>query len=300
MPTPTPTPVTLPSYVDGGRVAFHSNRDGNNEIYVMGCDGASPTRLTNNSAEDKEPSWAKGGKLAFSSNRNSDGGFDIYLLTLSPWGLERLTTSAAKDESPALSPDGTKLAFVSDRDGDAEIHVLTLSDKSVTQITSNTHNDKDPDWSSDGTKIVFASDRDGDWDVFIANADGSSPTNLTDSPSDDSNKYDDRWPSLAKADDGYKYISFSTNRDGQWKLYTMLDDASDTWKTTDGDGDDTQSSWGPSVDEIVYQTYRDENYEVYTTFDAGGFGDNLTLNKDSDDSSPDWEPLDKATYCYNP
>ena len=134
----------------------------------MGCDGTGQTNLTNNSAEDKQPSWASGGKLAFSSNRNSDGGYDIYLLTLSPWGLTRLTTNAADDESPALSPDGSKVAYVSYRDGgaDPEIYVLTVSDRSVVQITDNTAKDLDPDWSPDGAKLVFASDRDGNFDIF--------------------------------------------------------------------------------------------------------------------------------------
>ena len=112
----------------------------------MGCDGEDQVNLTNNSAEDKQPSWAAGGKLAFSSNRNSEGGYDIYLLTLSPWAITRLTTDAANDESPALSPDGSKVAFVSyrDSDGDAEISVLTVSDKSLAQITDNTAADMDP------------------------------------------------------------------------------------------------------------------------------------------------------------
>ena len=121
--------------------------------------------------------------MAFSSNRNADGGYDIYLLTLDPWNIARLTTNAANDESPALSPDGSKVAYVSyrDSDADAEVYVLTVSDRSLVQITSNTDSDMDPAWSSDGTRIAFASDRDGDWDVFLADADGSNPTNLTDS-----------------------------------------------------------------------------------------------------------------------
>ena len=190
-PTPTPTPTatptptqgapTLPSYPAGGRIAFQTDRDGNSEIYVMGCDGSSQTNLTNNSSEDKQPSWAAGGKLAFSSNRNAEGGYDLYLLTLDPWAVTRLTTNAANDESPALSPDGGKVAFVSyrDGDGDAEIYVLTVADKSLVQITDNTAADRDPAWSPDGTKLVFASDRDGNFDIYAVNADGTGAENLS-------------------------------------------------------------------------------------------------------------------------
>ena len=103
----------------------------------MGCDGKNQVNLTNHSAEDKQPSWASGGRLAFSSNRDAAGGFDIYLLTLDPWGIARLTTNAADDESPALSPDGGKVAFVSYRDGDAEIYVLDFSSNTLTNFTNN-------------------------------------------------------------------------------------------------------------------------------------------------------------------
>ncbi len=47
-------------------IAFHSNRDGNSEIYVMNADGTNPTRLTDNPAEDILPAWSPDGrKIAF-------------------------------------------------------------------------------------------------------------------------------------------------------------------------------------------------------------------------------------------
>ncbi len=266
----------------------------------MGCDGSGQTNLTNNSASDREPSWASGGKLAFSSDRNADGGYDIYLLTLSPWSIERLTTDAANDESPALSPDGSKVAYVSYRDGgtDPEIYVLTVSDKSIVQITDNTAKDLDPAWSSDGTKIVFASDRDGDWDIYGATAtDGSSVTNLTKTAKND------RWPDSSDSFDG-ELIAFASDRDGDWEIFTMYDDGSDQIQSTlnTGPKEDSQPSWDPLGEYMVMQSDRDGNFEVATMyFDASEFT-NITQkgysdSGDSKDSSPDWEPIDDADYC---
>jgi len=42
-------------------MAFVSGREGNFEIYVMNADGSGQARLTNNSAEDIEPTWSSGG-----------------------------------------------------------------------------------------------------------------------------------------------------------------------------------------------------------------------------------------------
>ena len=52
---------------------------------------------------------------------------------------------------PALSPDGSKVAFVSHRDGNPEIYVLVISSNSLTRVTNDDSNDMDPAWSSDGT-----------------------------------------------------------------------------------------------------------------------------------------------------
>ena len=58
MPTNNTTIDILPAFSPAGtQIAFQTNRDGNNEIYVMNSDGSSPTRLTNNPALDSTPDW---------------------------------------------------------------------------------------------------------------------------------------------------------------------------------------------------------------------------------------------------
>src|SRR6476619_6906544 len=62
-----------------GRIAFNSDRDGNNEIYVMSPDGTGVTRLTNEIAWDCCPAWSPDGtKIAFVSYR--DGNNELYLM----------------------------------------------------------------------------------------------------------------------------------------------------------------------------------------------------------------------------
>jgi len=61
-------------------------------------------------------------------------------------GVTRLTRHEAKDWHPAWSPDGTKIAFASDRTGNWEIHVMRADGTGVTRLTRNDADDQHPSW----------------------------------------------------------------------------------------------------------------------------------------------------------
>ena len=65
--------------VTRARIAFVSQRDGNPEIYVMNVDGKNQRRLTDNPADEWDPSWTPGGKgIVFSSKRDRNS--EIYVM----------------------------------------------------------------------------------------------------------------------------------------------------------------------------------------------------------------------------
>ena len=68
-----------------------------------------------------------------------------------------LTNNAAHDFSPAWSPDGSRIAFVSDRDGNREIYTMNADGTNPVRLTSDSSEDLHPSWSSDGSQIVFSS-----------------------------------------------------------------------------------------------------------------------------------------------
>jgi Tol biopolymer transport system component len=119
----------------------------------------------------------------------SKDGTWIYYLTqankqvrrFQPLGQDVLVKSfTSAVDALALSPDGTKLAYLSYATGNNEIYVLTLATGQTKRLTYDSHQDTDPAWSPDGTRIAFASDRSGQRQIYTMNsADGGNVIKLT-------------------------------------------------------------------------------------------------------------------------
>jgi TolB protein len=143
---PTPT-VTQAS----GQIAFTSNRDGNNEIYVMRADGSDQTRLTNDAANDSDPVWSPDERYIASSRRQFLGlsflPAEIYLMQADGSQQRRLTDNLAEDGEPTWSPDGQYIAFTSTQNSNDEIYTMWVDDRQQTQLTNNASNDWGPAWS---------------------------------------------------------------------------------------------------------------------------------------------------------
>jgi Tol biopolymer transport system component len=238
-----------------GQIAFSSDRDGNYEIYVMNDDGSDVTRLTDDDANDFDPSWSPDGeKIAFVSFRDGSNNMEIYVMNSDGTDQTRLTDNYdALDREPSWSPDGEKISFASNRDGNYEIYVMNADGTDQTRLTDNDDAlDREPSWSPDGEKIAFVSDRDsiGEGDevgdvnaIYSMDADdGSDVTRLTD------DTRNDLYPSWSP--DGEKIV-FASNRDTTGEgdeIYSMdADDGSDVTRLTDNDADDREPDWGTNT-----------------------------------------------------
>ena len=102
-----------------GKIAFTSNRSGNDDIYVIDADGSNEIRLTDNAANDSQPAWSPDGtKLAFTSNRS--GNNEIWVVetdgSAAPVGPPvNITNDDGDEQAASWSPDGTRIAFTSNR-----------------------------------------------------------------------------------------------------------------------------------------------------------------------------------------
>jgi Tol biopolymer transport system component len=148
-----------------------------------------------------------------------------------------LTNHPADDWDPNWSPDGSMIAFASDRDGNPEIYVMNSSDgKNLRRLTENETIDEQPAWWQDATsdRIAFVSYRDGNAEIYLMDSDGSHPVNLTD------NLAEDKHPTWSP--DGSQ-IAFTSNRDGDREIFVMGADGSNPTNLTDNSVDDWAPHW---------------------------------------------------------
>jgi Tol biopolymer transport system component len=158
-----------------GKFAFMRPLEGKQQIYVMHGDGSSPTRVSDGSADDRDPAWSPDGRIAFTSDR--DGSAEVYVMNADGSGLSRLTNNPAA-LGAAWSPDGRKIAFTSNRDGYAALYVMNADGSEQTKLAGDSlWTWAAPAWSPDGAKLAFTLARrhgccDTSW-VSIMDVDGT-------------------------------------------------------------------------------------------------------------------------------
>ena len=149
----------LPAFSpDGTRIAFNSNRDDNNDIYVANVDGSDVRRLTNNPAIDTSPTWSPNSQqIAFTSDRT--GSPQIYVIGADGTGLRRLTYETYCDRPTWSPPPFNEIAYSSKTGPGHDIKVIDLATNEVRQLTYGLGSNESPSYSPNGRHVAFMSTR---------------------------------------------------------------------------------------------------------------------------------------------
>jgi Tol biopolymer transport system component len=255
---------------DGQKIVFMSDRETPSnptppgfpgpdfEIFVMNADGSNPTQITVNDRDDEVPAWSPNGKkIVF--QRDFDpvrGQADYDILTMKADGTRErnLTNSPGVQDGDAdWSPNGRRIAFVSERDGDGEIYTMKPDGSSVRQLTFNDGPfDGGPNWSPDGRKIAFDSDRDAveetpfQVEIYTMGADGGDQIRLT---FDDLSDFLPAWSPDGRniVFSSFRNATLEENPDNS-EIYTMRADGSHLANLTQNLAFDAASDWQPLDD----------------------------------------------------
>lgn len=218
-------------------------------------------------------------KTAFVSDIT--GNKEIYLMDYDGEGIEAITKNGSINLSPAWSPDGFALSFVSYKDGRPAVYIRELAGGNDTRLKVLDGTIIGASWSPDGDRLAIVVSRDGNADVYSISRDGSSLTRLTD------NWGLDVSPSWSP--DG-KEIAFVSDRGGSPQLYLMDSSGGNVRRLTFEGNYNASPSWSPKGDRIAFAGANNGRFDIFTIRpDGSGLIMQLTANAGNNEN-PTWSP----------
>lgn len=170
-----------------------------------------------------------------------------------------LFTSGSEEAVPAWSPDGTRIAFRSNRDGNSEIYVIDEDGANLSRLTVDNAVDTNPTWSPDGRFIVYRSLRDGNAEIKLLDTENlrAPAINLSNNSAND---YTPDWSA-----DG-RVIVFTSNRAGNYEIWKMDADGKNQLQVTSNGAANYAPSVAPDGMQIVFATDKDPGagYDIYS------------------------------------
>jgi Tol biopolymer transport system component len=153
---------------DGKRIAFESDRSGNEEVWLCNADGSDPVQLTYfGNAWAGAPKWSPDGqKIAFAAN--PAGNWDIYIVSSGGGRPTRFTGDRADESWPTWSRDGKWIYYFSNRGQQAHIWKMRSTGGPEIQVTKNAGYWSDE--SVDGKDLYYMNEA-GLWRVPSAGGD---------------------------------------------------------------------------------------------------------------------------------
>ncbi|MCB9451313.1 MAG: PD40 domain-containing protein [Anaerolineaceae bacterium] len=285
-----------------GRIAFVSNRSGNDQIYTMNDDGTDIQQITFDGWSNIDPNWSPdGSRIAYVSR----GSGILSINIIDSDGLNNTTLTNVADVDPNWSPTGDKIAFSRYTDNGSDIYIINTDGSGLTKVVDG-HNaayNIQPTWSPDGTHLLYvyntklSGEPRSSFKIRIVDlATGQESTiyavNTEAGPD---------WSGQQQSEEILIYYNGLTG-----SFIVRLDDDGTTLPgiavTTQSDPFvgttsryDRDPSWSPDGTQVVFSTsisgINDGDSDIYVVDIASGTMTNLTPNNDSEEIMPDWQPV---------
>ena len=137
------------------KIAFKVDTGDNSEIYIADFDGHNAHQVTRDNTIVAAPTWVPG-RLALYYVSYKLGKPDIFLHNLTTGARSAFARHGGSNLSPAVSPDGSKVAMILSKDGWVDLYVCNSDGTGLKRLTKSPQDESSPCWSPDGQWILFA------------------------------------------------------------------------------------------------------------------------------------------------
>jgi Tol biopolymer transport system component len=224
---------------------------------------------------------SQGEKLVFAQKTGeTDESTEIFTVDTDGQNLEQITDNSYWDLYPAWSPDGTRIAFLSERDSDLDLYIMNADGSNQHLFYDSGSHDADIDWAGD--TIVFTSG----FKIWSIKDDGTEPTQITD-PADAGQwgqanlPIGDYDPRLRP--DGavivFERLEDPSSTHGGYNIFTIDSERQHETRLTNNNYSQGLASWSHSGDKLVYVVSAVDNegkYDIYLMEANGSNNHNVT------------------------
>ncbi|PIS08789.1 hypothetical protein COT75_04885 [Candidatus Beckwithbacteria bacterium CG10_big_fil_rev_8_21_14_0_10_34_10] len=253
------------------KIIFSSNRDGDDEIYMMNLDGSDVKQLTDNSLADKEAHLSPDGETIVFNRQNSQNSWDLWIMDINGSNEEKLIDLNFSNSLKAdFSPDGNKIVYTS---AQGELSILDLNNTTNSVLLTKLQA-TDSHWSSDN-KIYFTS--------YKSVSSGNDIWRID--PNDPGDESTLEWIGGTDGDDYNAFVC------GNYVLFTPFDENNGVYTMNKNDGSGLVNISGNrgyagacSTDEskIIFTKLISPNYEIFTMDINGNNQINVSNNSASE------------------
>jgi len=197
----------------------------------------------------------------------------------------QVTSAPGWEAQPALSPDGSLVAYASNESGNSDIWLVGFRGGGAVPLAADPATDEKPAWFPDGSALVFASDRGGRWNIWKVPVLGGSPSLLVQNARD---------PAISASGDQIAFVR--SEQSGEQRVYAgPLADPGRARRVADGPARALQPeedpAWSPNGQRICYSADRG----LWTVSAAGGSPTQVTRDREYD-IEPTWAADGQSLY----
>ena len=224
--TSDPTDKRSPRWSHDGRAIFY--RTANHEPFILRLEGGAAERILPEAGLIGEVTPTDDPKqVVYTRYRTTVlDTSDLWIARLDGSDRRMITSEVGLQYSPAVSPDGKRIAYISGHGyGTHELSLGGIDGQNHRKLTSNRTVEASPAWSPDGRRVAYASDETGDYEIWIIDADGQRRKRLTESDGIDTHPC---W-----SPDGRR-LAFTSSRGGELGIWVMNVDGKNPTQVTRG------------------------------------------------------------------